>query len=36
VREGVELLEQISSEEIVVLHTLLSLEGFVTYNSLLY
>ncbi len=36
VREGVELQEQISFEESVVLHTLLSFEGIVIYNSLLY
>jgi hypothetical protein len=33
VREGVELLEQISFEEIVVLHTLLSFEGIVFYKE---
>jgi hypothetical protein len=34
--ESVELQEKNSFEEIVVLHTLLSFEGIVTYNSLLY
>jgi hypothetical protein len=33
VREGVELQEQISFEEIIVLHTLLSFEGIAAYNS---
>jgi hypothetical protein len=33
VKEGVELQEQISFEEIVVLHTLLSFEGIVFYNE---
>jgi hypothetical protein len=36
VKEGVELQEEISFEEIVVFNTLLSFEGIVIYNSLLY